>query len=379
MSTFTDPSLLRRKLAAINWWIVLAIVGLASIGTAVLYSGAGANIKPWALNHSVRFSVLLIIMLAIALSNLRDWLRFAYGIYFTVLFLLIVVEVTGKISGGSQRWINLGFINLQPSEFMKLAVVLVLARYYSDLPRVSVTTWSALWPALALVGVPFLLVILQPDLGTGLMIAFGGVVMMWLGGVKWWLFAGGGAAAAAFIPIAYNFLLHGYQRNRILIFLDPAKDPLGTGYHITQSKIAIGSGGFFGKGYLQGTQSHLKFLPEMQTDFIFAMMSEELGMVGGLAIIGLYGLIFGWGLWVSLTCRSLAGRMLAMGLSMTIFFYLAINLLMVMGLAPVVGIPLPLISYGGSAMMTVMMALGLIFCVSINREEEIGGAVGVGR
>jgi rod shape determining protein RodA len=347
MSTFTDPTLLRRKLIAINWWIVLAIIG-----------------------------VLLCIMLAIALSNLRGWLSLAYPIYFVILFLLMVVEATGKIGGGSQRWIDLGIINLQPSEFMKLAIVLALARYYADLPRVSVTTWSALWPALALIGVPFVLVMVQPDLGTALMIFFGGVTMLWLGGVRWWLFAGGAGSAAVFVPFAYNFLLRGYQRDRILIFMDPAKDPLGSGYHITQSKIAIGSGGFFGKGFLQGTQSHLKFLPEMQTDFIFAMMSEELGMVGGLAIIGLYGTIFAWGLWVSLTCRSLFGRMLAMGLSMTVFFYLAINLLMVMGLAPVVGIPLPLISYGGSAMMTVLMALGLIFCVSINRDEQIGGSVG---
>jgi rod shape determining protein RodA len=376
MATFTDPSILRRKLLAINWWIVLAIIGLAIIGLLVLYSGAGGHLKPWALNQGVRFCVLMIIMLAIALSDLRSWLKLAYPIYFVILFLLIVVEATGKINGGSQRWIDLGFINLQPSEFMKLAIVLVLARYYSDLPRVSVTTWSALWPALALIGVPFVMVFLQPDLGTGLMIALGGIVMLWLGGVKWWLFAGGAASAAAFVPIAVNHILHGYQRDRILIFLDPSKDPLGTGYHITQSKIAIGSGGFFGKGFLQGTQSHLKFLPEMQTDFIFAMMSEEMGMVGGLAIIGLYGFVFGWGLWVAITCRSLFGRMLAMGLSMTIFFYLAINLLMVMGLAPVVGIPLPLISYGGSAMMTVLMALGLIFCVSINREEAIGGSVG---
>jgi rod shape determining protein RodA len=370
MNTFTDPSLLRHKLTSINWWIVLAVVGLASLGLAVLYSGAGGHVRPWALNQGVRFSVLLFIMLAIALSDLRAWLKLAYPIYFVILFLLMAVEATGKIGGGSQRWIDLGFINLQPSEFMKLAIVLVLARYYSDLPRVSVTTWNALWPALAIIGVPFLLVALQPDLGTALMVFFGGAVMMWLGGVKWWLFAGGVGSGLAAIPIAFNFLLRGYQRDRILIFLDPSKDPLGTGYHITQSKIAIGSGGFLGKGYLQGTQSHLKFLPEMHTDFIFAMMSEELGMVGGLAIIGLYGVIFAWGLWVSITCRSLFGRMLAMGLSMTIFFYLAINL------APVVGIPLPLISYGGSAMMTVMMALGLIFCVSINRDDQIGGSVG---
>lgn len=371
--TFTDASAVRAKLTAINWWMFIAILTLGSIGLAVLYSGAGGHLKPWALNQGIRFAALLVIMLVIAMVDIRNWLKAAYPVYGIILFLLLLVEVKGRIGGGSQRWIDLGVINLQPSEFMKLAIVLVLARYYNDTPRVSVTQWHVLWPALAMIGFPAILTLLQPDLGTGLLIVFGGISMMWLAGVAWWFFAGGIVGVAALAPIAFHFM-RPYQRNRILIFLDPASDPLKTGYHITQSKIAIGSGGFFGKGYLNGTQSHLKFLPEMQTDFIFSMMSEELGMVGGLVIIGLYTLLFAWGLWVAISCRSHFGRMLGMGLTMTIFLYLAINLLMVMGLAPVVGVPLPLISYGGSAMMTVLMAFGLIFCVSINREARVGGS-----
>ncbi len=375
--TFTDASAVRAKLVAINWWMFTAILILGAMGLAVLFSGAGGHMKPWALNQGIRFIGLLVIMLVIALVDIRSWLKAAYPVYGIIIFLLLLVEVKGRIGGGSQRWIDLGVINLQPSEFMKLAIVLVLARYYNDMPRVSVTQWHVLWPALAMIGLPAILTLLQPDLGTGLLIVFGGLTMMWLAGVAWWFFAGGLAAVAALAPIAFHFM-RPYQRNRILIFLDPASDPLKTGYHITQSKIAIGSGGFLGKGYLNGTQSHLKFLPEMHTDFIFAMMSEELGMVGGLVIIGLYSLLFAWGLWVAISCRSHFGRMLGMGLTMTIFLYLAINLLMVMGLAPVVGVPLPLISYGGSAMMTVLMAFGLIFCVSINREARVGGSHEVG-
>lgn len=369
----TDASIVRAKLIAINWWMVMAIVALGSFGLVVLYSGAGGSLKPWALNQGIRFVGLLAIMLLIAMIDLRTWLRIAYPLYGIILFLLVLVEAKGRISGGSQRWIDLGLLNLQPSEFMKLAIVLALARYYNDLPRVSVTSFHALWPPCAMIAVPAVLTLVQPDLGTGLLIGIGGLTMLWLGGVRAWLFGIGAVAMAAAGPVVFHFL-RPYQQNRIAIFLNPESDPLKTGYHITQSKIAIGSGGLLGKGLMQGTQSHLKFLPEMQTDFAFAMMAEELGMAGGLFIILLYSLLCGWGLWVAISCRSHFGRMLAMGLTMTIFFYLAINLLMVMGLAPVVGVPLPLISYGGSAMMTVLMAFGLIFCVSINRDERIIGS-----
>jgi rod shape determining protein RodA len=370
MRYLSDPLTVRSKLLAINWWVFLAIVALGLFGMTILYSAAGGKLEPWAIRHGARFTILLMAMLFLAMIDLKTWLRIAYPLYIIVLVLLIVVELKGFVSGGSQRWVDLGLLRIQPSEFMKLSIVLALARYYQDLPRVSVTNWHALWPPLLMILFPFLLVMLQPDLGTALMIAFGGATMMFLAGVSWKLFAGGAAAVAAALPIAWS-LMHQYQRNRVLIFLDPESDPLGTGYHITQSKIAIGSGGFTGKGFLEGSQSHLKFLPEMHTDFIFAMMSEEFGMLGGMFILAMYAIIFGWGIWVSLSSRSQFGRMMAMGLTMTVFFYLAINMSMVMGLAPVVGIPLPLISFGGSAMMTVLLALGLVFSVSLNRNDPL--------
>jgi rod shape determining protein RodA len=370
MKYLSDPATIRSKLSQVNWWVFAAIASLGCFGLVILYSAAGGSIEPWALRQGARFTMLLLVMLFLAMVDLKTWLRIAYPMYITVVVLLVVVEAKGVVNGGSQRWVDLGLIRLQPSEFMKLAIVLAMARYYQDLPRVSVTSWHALWPPMLMIAFPMALVILQPDLGTALMIALGGATMMFLAGVSWKLFAGAIAAVGAILPVAW-MAMHQYQRNRVLIFLDPEKDPLGTGYHITQSKIAIGSGGFLGKGFLEGSQSHLKFLPEMQTDFIFAMMSEEFGMLGGVFILTMYGIIFAWGIWVGLSSRSHFGRMMAMGLTMTIFFYLAINMSMVMGLAPVVGIPLPLISFGGSAMMTVLLALGLIFSASLNREDPL--------
>jgi rod shape determining protein RodA len=370
MRYLSDPATIRHKLGQINWWVFAAIAALGCFGLTILYSAAGGSVEPWALRQGARFVMLLMAMLFLAMVDLKTWLQIAYPMYIVVVILLIVVEAKGFVGGGSQRWVDLGLIRMQPSEFMKLAIVLTLARYYQDLPRVSVTSWHALWPPMLMIAFPMALVMLQPDLGTSLMIALGGATMMFLAGVSWKLFAGGIAAVSASLPVAW-LMMHQYQRDRVLIFMDPEKDPLGTGYHITQSKIAIGSGGFLGKGFLEGSQSHLKFLPEMHTDFIFAMMSEEFGMLGGVFIITMYAIVFAWGIWVGLSSRSQFGRMMAMGLTMTIFFYLAINMSMVMGLAPVVGIPLPLISFGGSAMMTVLLALGLIFSASLNRDDPL--------
>ena len=363
---FNGPWL--RELARMPWGIVLTIVALGGFGLVILYSAAGGSLQPWALKQGIRFAILLAAMLALAMIRPDTWMRLAWPIYGVVLAGLIGVELLGQVGGGSQRWLDLGIIQLQPSEFMKLAVVLVLARYYQSMPRGFETQSKALLPALALIAFPAALVMLQPDLGTALSIAFGGIIVMFLAGVRLWLFVGAGIAGLAAMPLAWS-MMHDYQRKRVLIFLDPASDPRGAGYHITQSKIAIGSGGLSGKGFLAGTQSHLDYLPELQTDFIFATMAEEWGLFGGLFIIGGFGIILAWGIRTALGGKSQFERLLAFGLTSTLFFYLAINMMMVMGLAPVVGIPLPLISYGGSAMMTVLILLGII--IGIARHNAV--------
>jgi len=253
---------------------------------------------------------------------------------------------------------------------MKPVIVLAVARFYDMLPAGEVRRWSAIWPAGLLIAVPALLIMLQPDLGTALMVVAGGLTVMFLAGLPLRLFIGGGLGLAALAPLAYFFVLRDYQRNRVLIFLDPESDPLGAGYHISQSKIAIGSGGIFGKGFLQGTQSHLDYLPEGQTDFVFATMAEEWGLMGGLFLIIAFILLCQWGLGVSRRANTRFARLTAAGLATTIFFYVMINLMMVMGLAPVVGIPLPLVSFGGSAVMTVMLCLGIL--MAIDREADRG-------
>ena len=361
---FNGPWL--RELRRLPWGIVLVIAALGSFGLVILYSAAGGALSPWALKQGLRFAVLLGVMLALALIRPETWMRLAWPIYGVVLAGLVGVELLGQIGGGSQRWLDIGIIRLQPSEFMKLAVVMVLARFYHSLPRGFETRPNALLPALALIAVPAALVMLQPDLGTALAITFGGIIVMFLAGVRLWLFIGAGVATLAAMPLAWS-MMHDYQRKRVLIFLDPASDPRGAGYHITQSKIAIGSGGFDGKGYLNGTQSHLDYLPELHTDFIFATMAEEWGLIGGLFIIVGFGIILAWGIRVAMASKTQFERLLALGLTSTLFFYLAINMMMVMGLAPVVGIPLPLISWGGSAMMTVLILLGVI--MGIAREN----------
>jgi rod shape determining protein RodA len=354
-------------------WLMLALViGIAAFSTLVLYSAAGGR-ATWALPQAVRFLVFL--LMAITMSRLRpEWIKqAAFPAYVLTLLLLIFVEALGFVSGGAQRWLNLGFINLQPSELMKPVIVLACAHFYSLLPAREIRGWSALWPAALLIGVPAALILVQPDLGTAMMVVLGGVTIIFLAGVPLRLFVGGAAALAVAGPIAFSFL-HDYQRNRILIFMNPENDPLGAGYHITQSKIAIGSGGLTGNGYLQGTQSHFAFLPEPHTDFIFATMAEEWGLMGGLFLIIAFSLILRWGMKVAAGSRDRFSRLAAAGLTTTIFFYVAINLMMVMGLAPVVGIPLPLFSYGGSAMMTVMICLGLLMAIERQNRRDAGRA-----
>lgn len=353
----------------IPWKLIALLSAITGFGLLVLYSAAGGSVTPWALQQGVRFIAFLIGALVLGRFPLRFFENFAYLAYLGVAALLLAVEALGFVGGGSQRWLNLGFMNLQPSELMKVTIVLALARFYAQLPPANTRTVTALWPALVMIGIPAGLVMLQPDLGTALAICASGAVVMFLSGLPLWWFVSAGAAGAAALPVLFS-MLHDYQQKRVLIFLDPESDPLGAGYHISQSKIAIGSGGIGGKGFLNGSQSHLDYLPEGHTDFIFATMAEEWGLLGGLALLFGFFLLLRWSTRVALGARTRFGQLVAAGLTMTIFFYIAINLMMVMGLAPVVGIPLPLFSYGGSSMLTIMTCVGII--LAIENDSKTG-------
>ena len=355
------------KLARVSWAYVGAIVLLGLIGYAMLYSAAGGSHEPWAWRHAVRLVFGVLVMLFVALLDPRLWHRVAYLAYAGAFAALVGVEIMGSLAKGAQRWIDLGFVQLQPSELMKVAVVLALARYFhgATLPQVGRPLF--LLPPIAMVAAPTLLVLKQPDLGTAVMLLASGAIVLFLAGVRWWKFALVGSAAAAALPVIWG-RLHEYQRERVLTFLDPEQDPLGAGYHIIQSKIALGSGGFWGKGFLEGTQAQLSFLPEKHTDFVFTMLAEEQGLVGGLAVLALYLAVFLMGLLFALRTRSQFGRLVAAGCSVTFFLYVVINVAMVTGLIPVVGVPLPLVSYGGTAMMTVMVGCGLALGVDVHRD-----------
>lgn len=356
-------SLVPEPLAVLPWQVIVPLTLLTCFGAAVLYSAAGGSMQPYATSHLVRFAMFLAMALVIRRFP-REIVRWAaYPAYGAVLLLLMGVEALGAIGGGSQRWLALGPLVLQPSELMKPTIVLVLASFYSALPAGEIGGWRSILPAGALIAVPAALVILQPDLGTALAICFSGACIIFLAGLPARWFVAGGAAAAVIAPLAFFFALHDYQRNRVLVFLDPESDPLGTGYHITQSKIAIGSGGIFGKGFGNGSQSHLNYLPEPHTDFVFATMSEEWGLLGGLAVLLVFGIVLRWGMGVARRAPDRFAQLLAGGMTATIFFYVMINLMMVTGMAPVVGIPLPFMSHGGSSMMTNMICVGTLMMI----------------
>ncbi len=364
-----EKSVLQR-IVSLNWGIVLATILLASAGFAMLYSVADGTWDPWASRQMVRFGVALVLMLVIAVVDIRYWMALAYPAWLLGVLLLLAVEFVGDSGMGGQRWLDIGFMRLQPSELVKIATVMALARYFHGRNYFQSRSLRSLVVPLLLLIIPFALVVRQPDLGTALMIVVGGVAVMFLAGVPAWLFVVSGVAITAAIPVAWQFLRE-YQRDRILTFIDPESDPLGAGYQIAQSKIAIGSGGTTGKGFLEGTQSHLNFLPEMKTDFIFTALVEEFGLMGAAVILALYAIVLGYGLLMGIGCRNQFGRLLASGLAITLFLYVLINVGMVMGLLPVVGVPLPLISYGGSAMLTWMLAYGLILSVSTHRHVTI--------
>jgi len=360
-------AIIPRPLARLPWRLIFLVAAIAGFGLLVLYSAAGGSAQPWAVKQAIIFTVFLGIAIAMSWISESTIKAITFPLYGATLLMLIGVEALGFVSKGAQRWLELGPIRLQPSEFMKPAIVLTLARFYELVPAGEIRKWRAIWPALLLLGVPAALILVQPDLGTCIMVGLCGVTVMFLAGLPWWIFAGPAAAVAVAAPVAYS-MLHGYQRKRIDVFLNPESDPLGAGYHISQSKIAIGSGGIWGKGFLQGSQSHLDYLPEGHTDFVFATMAEEWGLVGGVLLIIAFGLVIRWGMRVSNNARTRFSQLAAAGLSATIFFYVSINLMMVMGLAPVVGVPLPLVSFGGSAVMTVMLCLGLL--MALERQQR---------
>jgi rod shape determining protein RodA len=360
-------AIIPRPLARLPWRLIFMVTGIATFGLIVLYSAAGGSVRPWAMKQAIVFFGFMTV--AIAMSWMRESTikAIAFPLYGVTLIMLIGVEALGFVSKGAQRWLDLGPIRLQPSEFMKPAIVLTLARFYELVPVGEIRKWRAIWPALALLGFPAFLILVQPDLGTCIMVMLCGVTVMFLAGLPWWLFAAPAVAVGVAAPIVYG-MMHGYQRKRIDVFLDPESDPLGAGYHIAQSKIAIGSGGIWGKGFLHGSQSHLDYLPEGHTDFVFATMAEEWGLVGGVILILAFGAVIRWGMRVSQNARTRFAQLAAAGLAATVFFYVSINLMMVMGLAPVVGVPLPLVSFGGSAVMTVMLCLGLL--MALERQQR---------
>jgi rod shape determining protein RodA len=361
------------RIRSISWGLVLLIAVVTGVGIAVLYSAADGSMQPWAAKQMMRFAIALIPMLGAALVGIRYWFRIAYWTYAAVLLLVLAVDLRGFVGMGAQRWIDLGVIQLQPSELMIVALALALARYFHRLSKEDVIGIRHLILPSLMILLPAALVLKQPDLGTAMMLLMGGSVLFFLAGVRLRIFLLMGAGVAAAIPIVWR-LLRDYQKSRIYTFLDPDSDPMGAGYHILQSKIALGSGGLFGKGFLLGTQSHLSFLPEKQTDFIFTTLGEEFGLVGGLAILGLYTAIIVYGFAIALRSRSHFGRLLGLGIVTNFFLCVFINAAMVMGLIPVVGVPLPLISYGGTAMLTVMFGFGLLISVCVDRDVRLNRA-----
>lgn len=359
-----------RKLRDINWGLVLLISIIASIGFATLYSAGGGSFDPWADRQMARFALGIGIMIVIAITDIRLWMRLSYLIYGVGIVLLVAVDLFGRIGMGAQRWLDLGVFHIQPSEVMKIALLLTLARYFHGFSFDEVGKIRWLIVPLLMVVVPVGLVIKQPDLGTAMLLLMSSGALFFFAGVRIWKFLVVAAGGIGALPIAWGFL-HEYQRKRVLTFLNPEEDPLGSGYHILQSKIALGSGGFTGKGFMQGSQAHLSFLPEKQTDFIFTMLAEEHGLIGALVLLGLYILLIGYGYAIALRSRSQFGRLLAGSITTMMFLYVFINIAMVSGLVPVVGVPLPLVSYGGTAMMTLLVGMGLLVGVYVHRDVEI--------
>ncbi len=364
-----------RKVLFINWPLALLLIAVASVGFLMLYSVAGGDITLWAEPQMKRFGAGFVMMIFVAMVPIWFWRNVSAVAYGISLLLLVAVELVGETGMGAQRWIDLGVIRLQPSELMKITLVMLLAAYYDWLPlkRVSHPLWVAI--PVVLILLPTVLVLRQPDLGTSILLLAGGGALMFIAGVHWAYFAAVIAAGIGLITTVFESrgttwqILNDYQYRRIDTFLDPAVDPLGAGYHITQSKIALGSGGWTGRGFMQGTQSRLNFLPEKHTDFIFTTLSEEFGFIGAFSLLALYALIVFFCVISAVSNANRYGSLLTLGIAVTFFLFFAVNMSMVMGLIPVVGVPLPLVSYGGSAMMVLMIAFGLVQSAHVHKPR----------
>lgn len=361
------------KLEKIPFSFVFIIVFLTSFGFVLLYSAAQGNLEPWAFRQMIYFAISLPILVVISIVDLKFWYKSSYIFYVLALVLLILVYLLGHTAMGATRWIDLKIIKLQPSELMKIAIVFALARYFHDLGTQEIKLKNLLIPAIMLF-LPAFLIIKQPDLGTAMILLMLGVIMFFVAGVAKWVFVTGVASLGVALPVLWNYL-YDYQKNRILTFIDPTRDPLGDGYNIIQSKIAIGSGGFWGKGIMQGSQSQLQFLPEHQTDFIFTMLSEEWGFIGALIVLILFMVIIFYSYIIVLNAKSSFARLLSIGMISLFFLHIFINVSMVMGLLPAVGVPLPLLSYGGTMMLTIYIAFGYIINVHIHGKQSISSVI----
>ena len=375
--THDSNSGLTAKLYRIDWLLPTLVVIIGIVGVAMIFAATNGIWSAGAKQHLIRLCLGFVVMIAIAVTDIRIWFALAYPAYLLALILLVGVEFAGVEVNGSKRWLDIGITRIQPSELMKLAVVLALARFYHDLPDWRVSKPMGLFGALFIMVLPVLLVMRQPDLGTSILIIAPGLILIFLAGVHWRIILSGVIGVLIAVPLFVRYGLRDYQRERILTLFDPSRDPTGASYHITQSKIALGSGGVNGKGYMKGTQAQLDYVPENSTDFIFTVIGEEFGLMGGLGTIFIYASVIGICIWLAGQCKFVFSKLMIMGIASTFALYVFINMAMVMGVAPVVGVPLPLISYGGTVMLAVMAGFGLVLSARLYAQTELPRGAGL--
>lgn len=364
------------RLSQVNWLLTTWVLAMCFIGIAMMYSAAGGSMKPWAAHQIAHFSLALLLLFTVAMIPTPTLLRYAYLIYGICLVLLVGIEVAGFIGKGAKRWVDIGGVNLQPSELMKIAVIVALARYFHSLNQGDVNKLICIVPPALLILVPTVFILRQPNLGTATILVFVGASIFFMAGVRVRYFLIIIALGLMAAPVGWHFL-HDYQKQRVMTFLHPEQNPLGAGYNIMQSMIAIGSGGFFGKGYMQGSQGQLDFLPEKHTDFIFTMIAEEFGFLGCMMVLIIYMILIAYGVAIALRSRHQFGTLMAFGVSAMLFIHIVINTMMIMGLIPVVGVPLPMLSYGGSSMIAILLGFGLMQNTYVNRDITLSRRSGV--